>query len=71
MADFGFENDVMITDPVCGMRLTPETAVAQEEHEGWAYFFCSEGCHKLFQTAPERYSSDLVRFPPSATDTDT
>lgn len=62
MAGFEPEKDVVVTDPVCGMRLTPEKAVAQEECEGWAYFFCSEGCHKLFLTAPERYSSSLAYF---------
>ncbi len=69
MADFGLETDVMITDPVCGMRMTPEKAVSQEECEGWAYFFCSEGCHKLFLAAPERYSSDMAHFSPPSTDT--
>lgn len=71
MAGFEPENNVMVTDPVCGMRLTPEKAVAQEEHEGWAYFFCSEGCHKLFLSAPKRYSSTPTHFSPTPADTDT
>ena len=45
-----------VTDPVCGMNLDVEKAVAQEDHEGWAYFFCSSTCHHLFKRSPERYS---------------
>jgi YHS domain-containing protein len=71
MAGFEPEKDVMVTDPVCGMRLTPEKSVAQEEREGWAYFFCSESCHKLFLIAPEQYSSTLAHFSPPSADTDT
>lgn len=55
MADFDPERDVTVTDPVCGMHLALEKAVAQAEHEGWAYFFCSDACHKLFLAAPKRY----------------
>ena len=56
MADFEPDKEVTVTDPVCGMHLALEKAVAQAEHEGWAYFFCSNACHELFQAAPERYS---------------
>tara|TARA_R110002110_G_scaffold85816_4_gene223935 strand:- start:280683 stop:280898 length:216 start_codon:yes stop_codon:yes gene_type:complete len=70
MAGFEPEKEVMVTDPVCGMRLTPEKAVAQEEREGWAYFFCSDACHKLFLTAPKRYSSDLAHFSSPSSDMD-
>lgn len=71
MAGFEPKNNLMVTDPVCGMRLTPEKVVAQEEREGWAYFFCSDACHKLFLTAPERYASTLTHFSPPSADTDT
>lgn len=57
MVDFDLERDVTVTDPVCGMHLALEKAVAQAEHEGWAYFFCSNACHELFLAAPERYTS--------------
>ncbi len=56
MADFGPEKDVTVTDPVCGTHLALEKAVAQEEHEGWAFFFCSNACHRFFLAAPEQYS---------------
>ena len=70
MADFELEKDVMVPDPVCGMRLAPEKAVAQEERGDWVYFFCSLGCHKLFLTAPERYLSALAHFSPPSAGTD-
>ena len=56
MADFEVEMDVMVTDPVCARRLALETAAAQEEYSGWAYFFCSTRCHQLFLATPERYA---------------
>jgi YHS domain-containing protein len=46
-----------ITDPVCGRSLGLEDAVACEEHDGWAYFFCSSGCRDAFICAPKRYAS--------------
>jgi adenylate cyclase len=42
----------MVTDPVCGMRIDPDDAVATEEHEGQRYWFCSEACYVAFVTDP-------------------
>ena len=30
----------MVTDPVCGMRIDTDDAVATAEHEGKTYYFC-------------------------------
>ena len=43
----------MVTDPVCGMRIDPDDAVASAEHEGQRYWFCSEACHHAFVAGPE------------------
>lgn len=51
------DKDISVTDPVCGMRLTLDEVAAEEIHEDWAYFFCSEKCHQLFVSEPERYLS--------------
>lgn len=67
MADFEPEKEVTVTDPVCGMRLALEKAAAQAEHEGWAYFFCSDACHKLFLAAPKRYSAIRPHAAPKKT----
>lgn len=68
MADFEPEKEVTVTDPVCGMRLALEKAAAQQEHEGWAYFFCSNACHEFFLAAPERYSSSRRQVSPAQVD---
>ena len=42
-------------DPVCGMRVEPETAAAAWEHVGSTYYFCSVGCCERFRDDPERF----------------
>jgi len=42
-------------DPVCGMDVSPEQAVATEEYRGRSYYFCSTRCCRKFQEAPEAY----------------
>lgn len=43
------------TDPVCGMELTPETAVATSEYQGRTYYFCSIEDKETFDKNPEKY----------------
>jgi adenylate cyclase len=43
----------MVTDPVCGMRIDPDDAVATAEHDGERYWFCSEACYSAFAADPE------------------
>ena len=53
------EEEIMATtvkDVVCGMEIDPESAVAQMEHEGKTYYFCSNACHEKFMAEPEKYS---------------
>jgi len=42
-------------DPVCGMTVDPTRAAAKVEHAGKTCYFCSPGCAKRFQQAPEKY----------------
>ena len=42
-------------DPVCGMDVTPETAVGKFEYNGVTYYFCSPGCRRSFEKDPEKY----------------
>ena len=44
-----------VIDPVCGMSIDPQQAVAQEEHGGTVFYFCSDGCHAAFLADPHRY----------------
>ncbi len=45
----------MLEDPVCGMQLMPEDAVAESEYGGETFFFCSDECKDEFDREPERY----------------
>jgi Cu+-exporting ATPase len=45
-----------LTDPVCGMSVSPDTEL-RHEHEGEVYRFCSEHCLNKFRAAPEDFIS--------------
>jgi len=45
-----------VTDPVCGMTLKQEDAVATVEHEGKIYHFCSDDCKEEFEENPADYA---------------
>lgn len=44
-----------VKDPVCGMEISPDDAVAQETHDGQVFYFCSHQCHEAFLGDPHRY----------------
>jgi adenylate cyclase len=50
---------VMVTDPVCGMRIDPDDAAATAEHKDQRHWFCSEACRNAFVGGPE-LTSDLL-----------
>lgn len=52
-----YQQDNLVTDPVCGMRFQKNIASAVSEHAGNTYFFCSSGCHEQFMGDPNRYVS--------------
>lgn len=45
----------IVTDPVCGMRLSMRTAATSKQHKGTRYYFCAAGCQKRFLQRPRRY----------------
>ena len=45
----------MIEDPVCGIEINMETALAKIEYEGQIYYFCSQDCKEAFVKNPEEY----------------
>ena len=45
-------------DPVCGMAVDRETAVAQTLHDGHMYYFCSVRCKHAFDANPTRYATE-------------
>ena len=42
-------------DPVCGVQVDEELAIAQSEYLGSHYYFCSLGCKHKFDQRPEAY----------------
>lgn len=45
-----------VRDPVCGMEIEEEDAVATVEHKGRTYHFCSEDCKETFEEDPDDYA---------------
>ena len=45
----------MTKDPVCGMMVDEEKAVATSEYKGGTYYFCAPGCKTAFDKEPEKY----------------
>ncbi|WP_028745647.1 heavy metal translocating P-type ATPase [Rhizobium mesoamericanum] len=54
--DHGATNtDSMVRDPVCGMAVDPEAGKPSLQYDGFTYHFCSDGCRRKFETAPQNY----------------
>lgn len=45
----------MAIDPVCGMTVEREKAIAALEWNGTTYYFCARGCRDEFAQAPEQF----------------
>jgi xanthine dehydrogenase accessory factor len=44
-----------VTDPVCGMTVTPGPAAYPLPHDGVTYYFCGAGCRQAFERDPGAY----------------
>ena len=42
-------------DPVCGMEVETATAAGSSEYQGVTYYFCSTGCKRQFDKAPDSF----------------
>ncbi len=60
VAEFVEKRHVTI-DPVCGMKVKPETAYSKFEHEGYVVYFCSAKCEEKFKKNPRKYLARLKR----------
>jgi YHS domain-containing protein len=49
-------------DPVCGMTIDRENAVAVA-HQGTTYYFCEEVCAEIFRDEPERWVEKFEHDP--------
>jgi len=47
--------DMPVVDPVCGIEMQQELAISHEHH-GKIYYFCCEGCKRIFTKKPRKYS---------------
>jgi Cu+-exporting ATPase len=54
------------TDPVCGMKVEPDSAAGTSTHAGTTYYFCSLGCKQKFDANPAEFletPQDVVPAP--------
>jgi len=51
----------MAEDPVCHMRVDPQTARHRVDFEGLTYYFCNASCKTSFEKDPGRYLGQEVR----------
>jgi len=49
----------LATDPVCGMKVDPDTAKHRAANHGRHFYFCSAGCRAKFVADPEKYIGNL------------
>jgi YHS domain-containing protein len=49
------QEENMVTDPVCGMRVNKAFAPAEMTYRGKTYYFCIHECRARFAENPERY----------------
>jgi Cu2+-exporting ATPase len=49
------EKKELVTDPVCGMKITSETAYSKIEYGGRTVYFCSKHCEEEFKRNPKKY----------------
>jgi Cu+-exporting ATPase len=49
------DHGVIVTDPVCGMKVDSRTAQHRFELGDTIYYFCSKGCLDKFKANPDRY----------------
>ena len=43
------------TDPVCKMRVMPETSAGRFDYQGKTYYFCAARCLERFKANPEQF----------------
>lgn len=45
----------LVSDPVCGMKVEPQKAAGEAEHNGQTFYFCSTHCLHKFTADPESF----------------
>jgi YHS domain-containing protein len=47
---------MMVTDPICKMKVDDKTAKFTSEHDGHSFYFCSASCKQKFDSNPHKYA---------------
>ncbi len=55
-----YQQENLVTDPVCGMRINKTYAAAQMKYQGQTYYFCLEECKNKFAESPSAYLDILA-----------
>jgi len=50
------KENIMATDPVCGMKVDEKNPPAKATYAGTTYYFCSDECKNEFNANPEKYT---------------
>src|SRR3954447_21705402 len=67
-ADAAVDERLLVTDPVCGMKVNPATSKRRLDHAGQTFHFCSAGCREKFAADPARYLAPKPAAPAPAPD---
>jgi Cu+-exporting ATPase len=62
----GHDAAATATDPVCRMKVDPQTTKHWTTHEGTTYHFCSAKCRERYIADPARYVTPSKQPPPAA-----
>ncbi|MEU1925096.1 heavy metal translocating P-type ATPase [Streptomyces albogriseolus] len=63
------ESTTIVTDPVCGMQINPQTAAERHVMDAEWYYFCSAGCAATFCADPDRYQASAAHGTPRGDET--
>ena len=53
-------SSLKLIDPVCLMKVDPETNQIKSVYDTETYYFCAEGCKREFESDPEKYLSQKL-----------
>ena len=59
----GAAGDDKTIDPVCGMTVSPESAIGSFLYKGKTYYFCATGCLNKFKQDPDSFLSPKLEKP--------
>lgn len=54
-----YQQENLVTDPVCGMRINKTPAVGEAQYQGQTFYFCVDECRRSFLEDAQRYVKHL------------